>query len=155
MEKSVRNKGVVIGPWIGAGAICPNAIEIIGRALRVGAGIPRLGGDIAEMPTLGPPTGSAAPASADLIPSALRPDRAWIATRYSVFATAYNTSMVAVADVPRRYEDLLDAKWKGRLGIEAVDREWNTTPCLRRAFGRASRNVARVGALHTGAGRGP
>jgi iron(III) transport system substrate-binding protein len=49
---------------------------------------------------------------------------AWIATRYSVFAAAYNTSAVAAADVPRRYEDLLDPKWKGRLGIEADDVDW-------------------------------
>jgi iron(III) transport system substrate-binding protein len=66
----------------------------------------------------------ATPAAADLVPSALRPDGAWIATRYSVFAAAYNTSAVAAADVPHRYEDLLDAKWKGRLGIEADDVDW-------------------------------
>src|SRR5215471_19412126 len=35
-------------------------------------------------------------------------DRAWVATRYSVFAAAYNTRAVAAADVPRRYADLLD-----------------------------------------------
>src|SRR5262249_8698619 len=52
------------------------------------------------------------------------PDRPWAATRYSVFAAAYNTRMVAAADVPQRYEDLLDAKWKGRLGIEADDVDW-------------------------------
>jgi iron(III) transport system substrate-binding protein len=66
----------------------------------------------------------AAPASSDLIASALRPDGAWIATRYSVFAAAYNTKSVAAADVPHRYEDLLDPKWKGRLGIEADDVDW-------------------------------
>ena len=66
----------------------------------------------------------AAPASADLIASALRPDGAWIATRYSVFAAAYNTGAVAAADVPHRYEDLLDPRWKGRLGIEADDVDW-------------------------------
>ncbi len=64
------------------------------------------------------------PALADLVPSALRPDGAWVATRYSVFAAAYNTSAVAVADVPHHYEDLLDPKWKGRLGIEADDVDW-------------------------------
>ena len=52
------------------------------------------------------------------------PDRTWIETRYSVFAAAYNTSVVAAADVPHRYEDLLDPKWKGRLGIEADDVGW-------------------------------
>lgn len=66
----------------------------------------------------------ATPASADLVPSALRPDGAWIGTRYSVFAAAYNTSAVAAVDVPHRYEDLLDPKWKGRLGLEADDVDW-------------------------------
>jgi len=66
----------------------------------------------------------ATPALADLVPFALRPDGAWVATRYSVFAAAYNTNAVAAADVPRRYEDLLDPHWKGRLGIEADDVDW-------------------------------
>jgi iron(III) transport system substrate-binding protein len=51
-------------------------------------------------------------------------DGMWSATRYSVFAAAYNTDAVAAADVPHRYEDLLDPKWKGRLGIEADDVDW-------------------------------
>ena len=64
------------------------------------------------------------PAATDRAPAAPRRDRAWTATRYSVFAAAYNTGAVAVADVPHRYEDLLDPKWKGRLGIEADDVDW-------------------------------
>lgn len=66
----------------------------------------------------------ASPAFSDLVQSAVRPDRAFAATRYSVFAAAYNTGLVAAAEVPQRYEDLLDAKWKGRLGIEADDSDW-------------------------------
>jgi len=66
----------------------------------------------------------ASPALADLVASAVRPDHPWVGTRYSVFAAAYNTKVVAAADVPQRYEDLLDAKWKGRLGIEADDVGW-------------------------------
>ena len=27
-------------------------------------------------------------------------------------------------ELPKRYEDLADARWKGRLGIEADDSEW-------------------------------
>jgi iron(III) transport system substrate-binding protein len=66
----------------------------------------------------------ASPALADLVASAVRPDGAWVATRYSIFAAAYNTDAVAAADVPHRYEDLRDARWKGRLGIEADDANW-------------------------------
>ena len=66
----------------------------------------------------------ASPALAGLVASALRPDGAWVATRYSIFAAAYNTGAVTAADVPRRYEDLRDPRWKGRLGIEADDANW-------------------------------
>jgi iron(III) transport system substrate-binding protein len=62
------------------------------------------------------------PKAADRAPA--WPEGTWIATRYSVFAAAYNTGAVAAADVPHRYEDLLDPKWKGRLGVEADDVDW-------------------------------
>src|SRR6266849_3365592 len=67
------------------------------------------------------------PTLADLVPSAVMPHRAWTVTRYSLFAAAYNTNLVAAADIPRRYEDLLDPKWKGSLGIEADDANWFAT----------------------------
>jgi iron(III) transport system substrate-binding protein len=60
----------------------------------------------------------------DVVESAVRSDRAFAATRDSVFAAAYSTGLVAAAQGPQRYEDLLDAKWKGRLGIEADDADW-------------------------------
>jgi ABC-type Fe3+ transport system substrate-binding protein len=41
------------------------------------------------------------------------PDHAWTASRYSVLVGAYNTKLVAVADVPKRYSDLLDPMWRG------------------------------------------
>lgn len=66
----------------------------------------------------------ASPALAGLVASALRPDGAWVATRYSIYAAAYNTGVVVAADVPRRYEDLRDPRWKGRLGIEMDDANW-------------------------------
>ena len=37
---------------------------------------------------------------------------------------AYNTNKVKKDELPRSYEDLLDPKWKGRLGIEADDHAW-------------------------------
>jgi iron(III) transport system substrate-binding protein len=64
------------------------------------------------------------PAAAALIPQARMPHRSWIATRLSVFVGAYNTNIVKPADVPKGYEDLLDPKWKGKLGIEVDDANW-------------------------------
>ena len=67
------------------------------------------------------------PAFADLDKSALVPGHAWTANRYSVVVAAYNTKLVAAADVPKRYSDLLDSRWRGRLGIEADDAHWLAT----------------------------
>lgn len=64
------------------------------------------------------------PVSAELIPQATFPHGQWIATRLSVFVAAYNTDLIKPADTPRRYEDLLDSRWKDKLGIEADDANW-------------------------------
>jgi iron(III) transport system substrate-binding protein len=37
---------------------------------------------------------------------------------------AYNTRLVKQPDLPRTYADLLDPKWKGKLGIESSDEDW-------------------------------
>jgi iron(III) transport system substrate-binding protein len=66
----------------------------------------------------------ASPAFADLKPEAIRPHREWIGTRYNVFVAAYNTGLVAKADLPKSYNDLTDPKWKGKLGIEAESSDW-------------------------------
>jgi iron(III) transport system substrate-binding protein len=67
------------------------------------------------------------PAAEPLVPRARMPHRSWIATRLSIFVGAYNTNLVKPADVPKRYEDLRDPKWKGKLGIETEDSEWFLT----------------------------
>jgi iron(III) transport system substrate-binding protein len=64
------------------------------------------------------------PYLADLIPQAIQPHREWIGTRLNIFAYAYNTNLVKKADLPKTYYDLLDPKWKGKLGIEAEDLDW-------------------------------
>jgi iron(III) transport system substrate-binding protein len=65
-----------------------------------------------------------APPGAPLLQGALRPHRGWIATYLSFWVQAYNTHLVRKAELPRRYEDLLDARWKGKLGIEARVPDW-------------------------------
>ena len=64
------------------------------------------------------------PYLAELIPQALRPHGEWVGTRLNVFAQAYNTKAVSKQDLPKRWEDLLDPKWKDRLGIEQEDSDW-------------------------------
>ncbi|HZR67655.1 MAG TPA: extracellular solute-binding protein [Burkholderiales bacterium] len=64
------------------------------------------------------------PYLADLIPQAIMPHREWVGTRLNIFALAYNTRLVKKDELPKRWEDLLDPRWKGRLGIEAADEDW-------------------------------
>jgi iron(III) transport system substrate-binding protein len=54
----------------------------------------------------------------------LRSHGAWVATQLNVFVSAYNTQLIKKSDLPTSYADLLDPKWKGKLGIEAEDEDW-------------------------------
>jgi iron(III) transport system substrate-binding protein len=66
----------------------------------------------------------ASPHHADLIAPALRPHGEWVGTRLNVFVQAYNTNLVKKEELPKSWEDLLQPRWKGRLGIEAEDADW-------------------------------
>lgn len=63
----------------------------------------------------------------DLIPGAVPAHREWVATLLSVWVQAYNTNLIKKEELPKTYQDLLDARWKGKLGIEAKDEEWFST----------------------------
>ena len=60
----------------------------------------------------------------DLIPQAILPHGEWISTRINIFTAAYNTKLIKKEDLPKTYQDLLNPKWKGKLGIEAEDADW-------------------------------
>jgi iron(III) transport system substrate-binding protein len=64
------------------------------------------------------------PHHADLIPPAIRPHGEWVGTRLNVFVQAYNTKLVKKEELPKTWEDLVNPKWKGRLGIEQEDSDW-------------------------------
>lgn len=64
------------------------------------------------------------PVFSDLAPDAVRPHKQWVGDRLQIFTAAYNTNQIKKADLPKSYEDLLDPKWKGKLGIEAADVDW-------------------------------
>jgi iron(III) transport system substrate-binding protein len=63
----------------------------------------------------------------DLLPDAIRPHREWVGDRLNMFVHAYNTNLVKKEDLPKSYQDFLDPKWKGKLGIEAEDVDWFAT----------------------------
>jgi ABC-type Fe3+ transport system substrate-binding protein len=47
-----------------------------------------------------------------------------VATLLTVFVQAYNTNQLKKDDLPKSYQDLLNPKWKGKLGIETEDFDW-------------------------------
>lgn len=64
------------------------------------------------------------PHHAKLVPEAVPAHRCWSGFAIDVFIAAYNTTKVAKEELPRSYQELLDPRWKGRLGIEAEDHHW-------------------------------
>ncbi|MGE5306407.1 MAG: ABC transporter substrate-binding protein [Alphaproteobacteria bacterium] len=48
----------------------------------------------------------------------------WTGYDHNYYVLAYNTNMVSQADVPRRYEDLLQPKWKGNILMDEGDYVW-------------------------------
>lgn len=69
----------------------------------------------------------ASPYLKDLIPGALPAHKDWVGITLDVYSAAYNTAKVKPEELPKTYHDLLDPKWKGRLGIEAEDQAWFAT----------------------------
>lgn len=67
------------------------------------------------------------PVQKDLLPGSVPNHREWAATILSVWVQAYNTNAVKKGDLPKTWRDLLDPKWKGKLGIEAKDDDWFAT----------------------------
>jgi len=60
----------------------------------------------------------------NLPPAALPKHRHWAADRFNFFTIAYNTNLVKPSEVPNSYQDLLNPRWIGRIGIEAGDTDW-------------------------------
>src|SRR5437588_7445833 len=63
-------------------------------------------------------------ALSDLRPAAILPHREWIGTRFNVFVATYNTGVVKQEHLPKNYNDLLEPRRKGKLGVEAEDSDW-------------------------------
>lgn len=66
----------------------------------------------------------------ELIAGAVPAHQEWAATIMQVYVQAYNTNQIKKEDLPKSYGDLLDPKWKGKLGIEAKSEEWFATVAL-------------------------
>jgi iron(III) transport system substrate-binding protein len=64
------------------------------------------------------------PVYADLRPKMVPAHHEYAVSTMDVFVQAYNTQKVKREELPKTYQDLLDPRWKGRLGIEAEDQAW-------------------------------
>jgi iron(III) transport system substrate-binding protein len=64
------------------------------------------------------------PLQKNLIAQALPQHGEWTGVMMYVFVQAYNPKHVSKEELPKSWDDLLDPRWKGRLGIEFKQQEW-------------------------------
>ncbi len=64
------------------------------------------------------------PVLKNLIPGAYPKHKEWAVAQITMFVLAYNTRLLDKQDLPKTYNDLLDPKWKGKLGVESTDYDW-------------------------------
>jgi len=62
------------------------------------------------------------------------PDGHWVNVHSLLNSMAYNTQLVKPTEAPKKYEDLLAPRWKGRLGVNVQDPEWYVN--LQRRWGK-------------------
>jgi iron(III) transport system substrate-binding protein len=51
----------------------------------------------------------------------------WTGSRFNTFVLSWNTERVSAGERPGSWEDLADARWRGKLGLEAGDFDWYQT----------------------------
>ena len=61
---------------------------------------------------------------ADLPPWAIPTHRRWLGDRANLWVVGYNTGKLKREELPATLEGFADAKWKGRLALEATDSDW-------------------------------
>jgi iron(III) transport system substrate-binding protein len=48
----------------------------------------------------------------------------WVSAYHNAGVMAYNTNLLKPQELPRSYDDLLDAKWKGKMLMDSRETEW-------------------------------
>jgi iron(III) transport system substrate-binding protein len=67
------------------------------------------------------------PVAVEIFPPAVPDHKEWIGSRLNIITAAYNTNLVAEKDVPKSWNDLLDPKWNGKIGVESEAYDWLAT----------------------------
>ena len=52
------------------------------------------------------------------------PEGFWTGTYILPYVITYNTKLISRQEAPKKYEDLLDPKWKGKIGLESEEYQW-------------------------------
>jgi iron(III) transport system substrate-binding protein len=52
------------------------------------------------------------------------PDGYWVASNVNGIVVVYNTNLIPAADAPKKWEDLLNPKWKGAISMDRDAAEW-------------------------------
>lgn len=69
--------------------------------------------------------GSYAPGPGSTIPKeAVRDEGRFVGARDSIATLGWNTKLLKPEDVPKRWEELADPRWKGKLGLSPNDTSW-------------------------------
>ena len=69
----------------------------------------------------------ASPHFVDLVPGSLPENKEYASTQLSLWVQAYNTQAFGKNDLPKTYNDLLDPRFKGKLGYEVENVDWFVT----------------------------
>ena len=64
------------------------------------------------------------PSFKDLPAHAFQKGHFYVADRFNFFTMVFNTNLVKPEDAPKTYQDLLNPRWSGKLGLEAADSDW-------------------------------
>ncbi len=64
------------------------------------------------------------PEAKNFIADFINPNGYWSAVYVNYRTIGYNSKIVAEKDAPKQWEDLLDAKWKGKISLEEEDYVW-------------------------------
>lgn len=64
------------------------------------------------------------PQHARLIAHAVPAHKEWVGNSIDMIIQGYNSNQIRQEDLPKSYQDLLNPKWKGQLGVEATDQHW-------------------------------
>ncbi len=55
------------------------------------------------------------------------PEGYWVSMVSNTYVLSYNTKLVLPQHIPKSYEDLLNARWKGAIGLDREEYEWFAT----------------------------